>query len=265
MPDLDPAALGEADTEGADSGTPLTTGAGAGTGQEDDGGADDANPPAADDAGLDDGGTTGDGPGDASTTTSGDGGDSSTGDDGGATTDSGDDMSTTGALPLPSIDLSGWYVVQTASDRVIELPPGTELSPGQYLVIGRNASLGDFNAFWGAVPAGTVYLNGAGLTADEFPVINGDETFELRDAADVTIDGPSSPLLLNTNAQRIDPTMSAGDGTAWTASPDPNGDASPGAGQLDDAAFEGLYISEVSDAVGVGAYAFEFIEIYYDG
>ncbi len=270
MPDGDPAALGSADTEGADTGTPLTTGAGVGS--SDDAGdpdmgtssgaeADDGMP-SADDGGdsgelpSDDDGTTGDG-------TTNDGSTGAVLDDDGGSSGGGDDAGTTGE-PVASIDLSGWELVQTASDRTLVFPPGTVLNAGEHLVIGRDASFGDFAAFWGALPETTVYLNGAGVTMDQFPLINGEETYELRDANGNTVDGPTAPMVLGGNRQRLDPVMAAGNGGAWIDSGNPNADANPGGGQVDDPAFSGVYVSEVSDVAGNGAYVYEFVELYFD-
>lgn len=270
--------------EGDDEGTPLTTGADDGgeadSGEpDDDGAADAAGSEAGDDdptatGGEDGGGTSGDagdtqavddGADDAAddasdaSTGSADTGDTGGDADAGETDDGGDDG------PLPdAIDVSDYELVQTEAFRVITLPPGTVVPPGAYLVIGRDATRVQFEAFWGALPADAVYLDGATLDPDTFPTINGDESYELLDASGAGVDGPSAPLALLGNMQRVDPGEPATLVASWASSIDANTDATPGAGQVDSALFSGIYISEVSDTAGSGNFVYEFVELYYD-
>lgn len=278
--------------EADDEGTPLTTGAddGAEAGG-DDAGAGDAG---ADDAGADDAGDDGadgadadgaDGPaGDGSTgshaddggTDGGSGGDDTQSDDG-ATDDGGstggEDAQTSGGSDeggaddgtLPdAIDVSDFQLVQTDAFRMVTLTAGTIVPPGGYLLIGRDATRAEFEAYWGPLPADAVYLDGALLDVDGFPTINGNETYELLDSFGSAVDGPSAPLAVLGNMQRVDPGEPASLEPSWASSIDPDTDATPGAGQVDSALFSGIYISEVSDAVGSGNYVFEFIELYHD-
>ena len=182
-------------------------------------------------------------------------GSSDTGDTGdtGDTDDSGGESgSSTTAVDPPedSVDLSGWTVVQTGSDRTFTLPPGTVLPAGAVLVLGRDATRGAFEEHWGALDGDVLYVN----SEDSFPAINGEETFSLRDAADATIDGPTSAL---ENGQALTRTDVSGPGT-WTAAGENT--AAPGVGH-DFSGTSGVFITEVSDATGPGSYVYEFIEL----
>ena len=280
MPQAAPADGGLEEVD--DGGTPITTVADDGSGAEDAGNEDDGGDPAGDDApGQDEGGTTGGTSGDDAGDTqpgSEDGGDADAGeagDEAGTTTgdaDTGGSESDAGETdgggddgPLPdAIDLSDYQLVQTEAFRVVTLPAGTVVPPGAYLVIGRDATRAQFEAFWGPLPADAVYLDGAVLDPDTFPTINGDESYELLDPSGGGVDGPSSPLAMLGNLQRVDPGEPAALAVSWQSSVDPDGDATPGAGQVDSAVYSGIYISEVSDAVGSGNFVYEFVELYHD-
>lgn len=159
----------------------------------------------------------------------------------------------------PPLDVSGWTLVQTDSSRELVLPPGTVLEPGMVLVVGRSASQAAFEDFWGVtLGEGTLYVSGDG----EFPTINGDETYTVRDADDVVVDGPTPALLLGENLQRDDAGLPAGNGAAWSISANPNDTATPGDAEPS-ASQAGLAITEVSDVIGAGLYVFEFIELTY--
>lgn len=159
----------------------------------------------------------------------------------------------------PPLDVSGWTLVQTDSPRELVLPPGTVLEPGMVLVVGRSANQADFEDFWGVtLGADALYVSGGG----DFPTINGDETYTVRDADDLVVDGPTPALLLGENQQRDDAALPAGDGGAWSVSANPNDTATPGAADPS-ASAAGLAITEVSDVIGAGGYVYEFIELAY--
>lgn len=159
----------------------------------------------------------------------------------------------------PPLDLSGWILVQTDSPRELVLPAGTVLEPGMVLVVGRSANQADFEDFWGVtLGAGALYVSGGG----DFPTINGDETYTVRDADDLVVDGPTPALLLGENQQRDDAGLPAADGGAWSVSANPNDTATPGDADPS-ASAAGLAITEVSDVIGAGGYVYEFIELSY--
>lgn len=152
--------------------------------------------------------------------------------------------------PEDSVDLSGWTVVQTGSDRTFALPMGTIVPAGAVLVLGRDASRGAFEQHWGALGEDVLYVN----TEDSFPAINGDETFSVRDASDATIDGPTPALgsgqaMTRTDVSNPGSWSSAGEGTA-----------APGVGHAFSGT-SGVFITEVSDATGSGSYVYEFIQL----
>jgi len=165
--------------------------------------------------------------------------------------------------PPDSIDISGWTIVQTDPSRSFAVPAGTVLHEGGYLVVGRKASRAAFEAYWGrSLGAGVVYVDGL----DQFLVINGSETFELRDAAGVTVDGPSvaMPAAAGAVLRRV-PGMPAQSAAAWvTASASNVGNATPGSGQTAFSSPIGVYVSEFADAVGTGNFVYEFVEICFD-
>ncbi len=152
--------------------------------------------------------------------------------------------------PEDSIDLSGWTVVQTGSDRTFTLPAGTVLPAGAVLVVGRDASRGAFEQHWGALDEDVVYVD----SEDSFPAINGDETFSVRDPSDAVIDGPTPALESGHTMARTD----VSDTGSWTSTGE--GDAAPGVGHAFSGT-SGVFITEVSDATGSGSFVYEFIEL----
>lgn len=157
-----------------------------------------------------------------------------------------------------TVDLSGFSVSQTDSDREIVIPDGTIIPVGGALVVGRNATLGEFEDFWGVTLGDdVVYIDGI----DVFPACNGDETFTLRSPLRTIVDGPTPALTISTLLERTDASMPADNEGAWVSSALPNSDATPGTG-VDAGGETGVpYISEIVDATGSGNFAYEFVEI----
>jgi hypothetical protein len=165
--------------------------------------------------------------------------------------------------PSSTIDLSGWTIVQTDPSRTFVVPSGTVLHEGGYLVVGRKATKTAFETFWNrTLGADVVYID----ALDQFLVINGSETFELRDAAGVSVDGPSVQMPAAAGAVlRRAPGMPAQSASAWTVASASNvANATPGTGQTAFSSPFGVYVSEFADAVGTGNYVYEFVEIYFD-
>lgn len=157
------------------------------------------------------------------------------------------------------IDLSGWTLVQTASAREIVIPDGTLVPVGGFLVIGRNASAATFQDFWSvAWGDDVVYVEGG----DDFPTINGDETYTLRDPNDVVVDGPTPALALSTSAARVDAAMAGTAEAAWESSATPNTSAVPGESVATGGASGVPYISEYADTTGQGNFGYEFVEVH---
>lgn len=160
------------------------------------------------------------------------------------------------------LDLGGWKVLQTASDKTLAIPAGSKLGAGKSLIVGRKATQAEFEAFWKIkLPVGTVYLNGD----DKFPGINGEETFSLQDGGGKLVDGPTVAMGTGkfTAYKRKLPIGPAGDVASWlggVAGPEfvkPGTHCALGS--------EGGYISAFSDALGTGAFNFEFVEICFAG
>jgi len=162
-------------------------------------------------------------------------------------------LACTGDVPPLPFALGGARLVNTeVSGQTWTFPEDLVLSGGGILVVARDASLDEFEAYWGPLPVGAVYLS-TGAQSSGAPIINGGETFSLEDPAGRVIDGPC-------------PTMSAGFSIhrepegGWQEAPADA--ASPGRAEAGFAG-QGLIITEITDALGTGAYRFEFVEVAY--
>ncbi|MBC8067778.1 MAG: hypothetical protein IAG13_05535 [Deltaproteobacteria bacterium] len=152
------------------------------------------------------------------------------------------------------IDISGYTIVQTDSDRELVLPGDTLVPLGGCLVIGRNASPAAFQTFWDVSWGDeVVYIDGA----DDFPSINGDEAYSLRSPADVLLDGPTPVLEASTALWRDD----ADDLAAWNVDMSPNSASTPGISDAVGGSSGTPYLSEYSDPTGAGNFAYEFVEV----
>ena len=173
---------------------------------------------------------------------------------------SADDTFTTGPA---SIDVSGWSLRQYNSSITWTIPPGTTVPAGGYLVVGRNATRAEFNGFYPALPAATIYLNsnenGSCTSAGCFPQVNGGESYELYNPSMVLTDGMTVVMSSTHQAyQRNNPGDPAGSAGSWTIASESA--ANPGSGAGSPSA-SGLRINEMSDAPD---FTKEFIELYYD-
>ena len=178
-----------------------------------------------------------------------------------STTDGGtsDDGATTDTAAPDAVDLSGYVLLQANSFREIVLPEGTIVPAGGVVVVGRNASPGTFQDFWGVNWGDdVVYVEGL----DDFPVINGAETYTLLDAARNVVDGPSPALTVATSAARVDATLSGSDASAWEVAVAPNSTAVPGLSAATGGTSGVPYISEYADTTGNGNFDFEFVELH---
>jgi hypothetical protein len=173
--------------------------------------------------------------------------------------------------PLPDeIDLSGWSVVQTTSGRTYSLPSGTKLKQGDYLVIARISNSPSFQSFWGVTfGSNVVFLSGENVPSDQgddWPTVNGDETYELRNASGVAVDGPTIAMQAGGGASYVRTAGApAGQSTSWAQVGATVGTPTPGSGQGTSSTKHGVYISEFSDAAGSGNFIYEFVEIHFDG
>ncbi len=161
-----------------------------------------------------------------------------------------------------TLDVGGYQLTQTSTDKTYTLPPGTTVPAGGYVVIARNANKAAFEAFWGVtLGPNVVYLNANNASGNLAPTINGDETFTVKNAAGTILDGPTiamAPNPANQSIRRNDPCLAAGSAGSWTvgaiSSATPGTGAGAGCGT-------GLVINEFSDA---SDYIHEFVELHWD-
>ena len=169
---------------------------------------------------------------------------------------------TYGAGGGTSVNVAGWRITQANATNSFTLPAGTTIPAGGYLIVARSATKSAFETFWrggAALPANVVYVNSAGA----LPVINGDETFTLFNAAGTRVDGATiaMPASALSTVQRKDPCLAAGTSSSWTITASSN--ATPGSGAGAGCA-KGVVINEFSDAAGTGNFVFEFVELHND-
>ena len=154
------------------------------------------------------------------------------------------------------IDIGGYTLTQANAAYEYTLPAGTFIPVNGYVVVGRNTTKDLFESAWGVtLGENVVYLNSAGA----MPVINGDETYTLSDASSALVEGPTPALTSGYTRQRIHATNDATLSGSWTSAA--MASATPGSGGVGNGT-AGLVINEYADA---GAYANEFVELYYDG
>ena len=157
------------------------------------------------------------------------------------------------------IDISGWELLQTNSTQSFTFPSNTFINPGETLILVRDASQSTFESYWGiSLGANVTFINSSGA----FPLLNGGETYELRDDSDSNVDGPTVSLQSDENFQRNATSGNAGSAGSWTSgNDDVGGVASPGIYNGVSNRTGLVVITEFSDA---DTFANEFIELYYD-
>lgn len=158
------------------------------------------------------------------------------------------------------LDASGYVLRQFDSQRDFALPGGSLLNPGDYLIVCRDASQAQFEAYWQtALGSNVMFVDSDGQVLS----MNGGETYQLFNGAGQTVDGRSAePLTEGRTLQRTTASAPAVETGSWTIGP--SSAATPGYG-LQGAGQAGLVISEYADAPGTGNYVYEFVELYYDG
>lgn len=158
------------------------------------------------------------------------------------------------------VDLGGFTLHQAGAACSFQLPEPLEIGRGSTVVIARDATRAEFEAFWETtLPTGTVFIN----SADACPRINGDESFVLNDSSGLVADGPTPVMLDHENLQRVDGTTPPGEFSSWTFQSDDVSSSTPGKSPGTPLA-NAVYISEISDAPGSGNFVFEFVEIAVD-
>lgn len=157
------------------------------------------------------------------------------------------------------VNIGGWTLTQANATLNYTIPAGTTIPSKGYVIIARNATKTAFQSFWGVtLGANVVYIN----SADTMPQINGSETYTLKNASGVTIEGTTVAMDASGGSDFQRATCGAiGTLSSWTKSASTSG--SPGTGGLN-GCNKGPFINEFSDALGTGNYVYEFIELFND-
>jgi len=160
---------------------------------------------------------------------------------------------TTPAAPT-SLDLSGWKLVNDNRQFELTFPPGTVITAGGYLVVGRDNDRAGFEAEWGPLDPEVAYLDsGNKLIVNSTP-----RPYTLLDDRGEPVDGPTVTISKNASKARTNACLDAGIDPAWTVRHDTEADPGRGAPPPCGA---GIVISEMSDA---DDYRNELVELYFD-
>ncbi len=158
------------------------------------------------------------------------------------------------------INIGGWRVVQASSALTYFIPAGTTVPSRGYVIIGRNATKVQFEAFWGVtLAANVVYIN----SGDAMPQINGSEKYDLRNASNVRVDGQTIAMAgsAGQSLKRTNGCGAASSSSSWSVTTSSTGNPGTGAPAPCN---KGVFISEFSDALGTGNYVYEFVELSND-
>ena len=162
-------------------------------------------------------------------------------------------------INLDAVDISDWKLVQANATLNYTIPNNTVIPSGGYVIVGRNATKAQFEAFWGVTLGSNVtYIN----SADTMPQLNGGETYTLKDASSVTVDGPTYAHDAS-SGDTLERSTCGASGTAGTWTKLAASSATPGSNGKSGCSL-GIFINENSDALGTGNYIYEFIELYND-
>jgi beta-lactamase superfamily II metal-dependent hydrolase len=157
------------------------------------------------------------------------------------------------------VNIGGWTLTQANATLTYTIPTGTTIPSKGYVIVARNATKSAFETFWGVtLGANVVFIN----SADTMPQINGSETYTLKNASAVTIEGTTVAMDTSGGSDFQRATCGAiGTLSSWTKLASASG--SPGTGGLN-GCNRGPFINEFSDALGTGNYVYEFIELFND-
>jgi beta-lactamase superfamily II metal-dependent hydrolase len=157
------------------------------------------------------------------------------------------------------VDIGGWTLTQANATLTYTIPVGTTIPSKGYVIVARNATKAAFQTFWGVtLGANVIYIN----SADTMPQINGSETYTLKNASGVTIEGATVAMDTAGGSDFQRATCGAiGTLSSWTKLASASG--SPGTGGLN-GCNRGPFINEFSDALGTGNFVYEFIELFND-
>ena len=162
--------------------------------------------------------------------------------------------------PPAGTNIGGYRLGQLNSTLDYTFATGTVIPSLGYVIVARNATKAQFEAFWGrTLGTNVVYIN----SADTMPQINGDEQYNLYNAAGTRIDGQTVAMAAagNETLQRTRPCSNANKATSWSRSSSTA--ATPGSGAVAPCG-KGVYISEFADPAATGNFIYEFVELYND-
>jgi cytochrome c peroxidase len=157
------------------------------------------------------------------------------------------------------VDLSNFIVEQTGSLIDAFLPAGATVPHGGFVIVARNATKAQFEAFYGTTLGANVSFFSGG---NAFPVIDGGETFALFDLQGVLTDGRSfaEAATGQQTLQRTSCGAAAPLAASWTITVTSTAGATPGQGPLSTGQ-DRICITEVADATNPD---FEFVEIFVE-
>jgi beta-lactamase superfamily II metal-dependent hydrolase len=162
--------------------------------------------------------------------------------------------------PPSGIDISNYKIVQANATLSYTIPAGTFIPSKGYVIIARNATKAQFESFWRVTLASNVvYVN----SGDGMPQINGDENYTLNNASGTKIDGRTINMASSAgeSIRRLNGCGSASKASSWTRAASSTGNPGSGAPAPCN---KGVYISELSDALGTGNFIYEFLELHND-
>ena len=148
-----------------------------------------------------------------------------------------------------SINISNYVIRQTNSTQSYTMPSNTTIPANGFLILGRDATQVEFEAFWSVtLDANVIYLNSSNVC----PLINGSEQYLFEDILGVSVDPPTDDefsYLVLASGNRVY-RLSIGNGASdWTSDDDVN--ATPGSLDVDQilpvnlSSFYATYIGEI--------------------
>lgn len=163
--------------------------------------------------------------------------------------------------PPAGIDIGGYRLNQSSATLNYTFAAGTTIPSKGYVIVARNATKAQFEAFWArTLGSNVVYIN----SGDTMPQINGSEKYTLYNAGGTKIDGATIAMAsaAGRSYQRLTSGCTAAGKTgSWNNVVSTSG--TPGTGGPG-ACDKGVFISEFSDATGTGNFVYEFVELYND-
>lgn len=163
-------------------------------------------------------------------------------------------------------NLSGWTIEQTTAAGTYSIPAGTILAPHGILIIARGAIKQTFASEYGVTLGADVSFISTNAIITGVPVIDGDETFTLKDSSGTVVDGPSVAMAANPagkSYKRLDSTAAGSASANWDETADTG--ATPGSIGSMATGSDHAVISEFSDRSGdYTKMGNEFVEIYCD-